>query len=150
MTYSSVVAHQYTALLIFPNSSMPPMEADAAYLPSCELHSRSHLPVGHTGKVHRLRTCYAAISRLPDSENVQRNLKIAQILRLCGTYTQAWAQCLSSMHFLHVGLALACPNHSHPCTGFFTVTYSQHQLLQPHTFTVSDMASRRLINFLAP
>ena len=87
------------------------MEADAAYqrcLKSCELHSRS-LAVGRTGAcdLEIAHTCvtqspdcayvlrnleivhtYYAISRLPaqsrDSENAQRNLEIAQILRLRG------------------------------------------------------------------
>ena len=31
VTYSSSVAHQYTALLTLPDRNMPPMEADAAY-----------------------------------------------------------------------------------------------------------------------
>ena len=74
--------------------NMPPMEADAAYqgcLPSCELHSRS-LDVGRTDAcdLEIAYTCYV-IPRLPaqsrDSENAQRNLEIAQILRLHGTYT---------------------------------------------------------------
>ena len=93
---------------------MPPMEADTAYqgcLKSCELHSRS-LAVGRTGvcdleiahtcltqsldcayvlrNLEIAHTCYA-IPRLPaqsrDSENAQRNLEIAQILRLRGTTT---------------------------------------------------------------
>ena len=58
-TYSSAVAHQYTALVTLPDRTMPPMKADTAYqgyLPSCELHSRS-LTVGHTGACDlRLRT----------------------------------------------------------------------------------------------
>ena len=90
------------------------MEADAAYqgcLKSCELHSRSlavrrtgacDLEIAHTcvtqspdcayvlRNLEIAHTCYA-ISRLPaqsrDSENAQRNLEIAQILRLRGTYT---------------------------------------------------------------
>ena len=51
VTYSSSIAHQYTALLTLPDRSRPPIEADTAYqecLPSCELHSRS-LAVGRTG-----------------------------------------------------------------------------------------------------
>ena len=81
------------------------MEVDATYhgcLPSCELHSRS-LAVGRTGahadleiahtcglrNLEIAHTCYA-IPRLPmqsrDSKNAQRNLEIAQIPRLRGTY----------------------------------------------------------------
>ena len=98
VAYSSAVAHQYMTLLTFPDHNMPPMEADTAYqgcLKSCNLHSRS-LAVGHTGgpctgacNLEIVHTCYVT-SRLPaqsqDSENAQRNLEIAQILRLHGTY----------------------------------------------------------------
>ena len=64
-------------------------------LPSCKLHSRS-LTVRLTGKV-RSSGLQAKFERSPrnleigaqsrDSENAQRNLEIAQILRLRGTYT---------------------------------------------------------------
>ena len=47
--YFFFVAHKHTSLLTLPDHSMPPIatEADAIYLPSCKLHSRS-LTVGHT------------------------------------------------------------------------------------------------------
>ena len=101
------IAYQHTALLTLQDCSMSPMEVDAAYqgcLSSCKLHSRS-FAVRHTGAcdleiVHtwftQSRECthmvYAisrlctVIPRLPaqsqNSGNAQRNLKIAQILRL--------------------------------------------------------------------
>ena len=96
---------------------MPPMEVDAAYqgcLPSCELHSRS-LTVGRTGKVRRLRTrvtqspdCAHVLRNLEirtqsrDSENAQRNLEIAQILRLRGTSILSSGKNLTSKN-LHPG-----------------------------------------------
>ena len=83
-TYSSAI------LLIDTHSSRSQyvsMEADAAYqgcLPSCELHSRS-IAVGRTDACD-LEIAHVVIMQSRDSENAQRNLKIAQILRLHGTY----------------------------------------------------------------
>ena len=88
MTYSSSRWFiNYTALLTLLDCSMPPIEADTAYqgrLPTCELHSRSSLSGVQVHAILRLRTCYV-ILRLPvqswDSENAQRNLKIARLRR---------------------------------------------------------------------
>ena len=79
VTHSSAIAHRYTVLLTLPDRKMPLMEAGAAISRLCTM--LRNFQIAHT--------CYA-IFRLPvqswDSENVQRNLEIAQILRLSGTY----------------------------------------------------------------
>ena len=105
-TYSSSVAHQHTALLTLSDRSrpMPPMEADAAYqgclsasytvdhsLSSVQARVRSWDCAHVVYAISRLRTRVTyAIQRLPaqsrDSEDAQRNLKIAQIPRLRRTY----------------------------------------------------------------
>ena len=66
---------------------MPPMEVDAAYhgcLPSCELHSSLAVACRAYSRMRILRLP----AQSQDSENAQRNLEIAQISRLRGTYTQ--------------------------------------------------------------
>ena len=73
--------------------------------PDCA-HMLHNLKIAHTDCAHVLynfqivHTCYAIstlISRLPaqsrDSENVQHNLEIAQILRLRGTYMCPLVHC---------------------------------------------------------
>ena len=100
VTYSSSIAHQYTVLLTIPVHNMPPMELDAAYqacLLSCELHSRSFA----VSRISRLRT---RVTQSRDSENAQRNLETAQILRWRGIYMMLLFTVFSNSHLLYCEL----------------------------------------------
>ena len=103
-TYSSVVAHQYTALLTLSDRNMSLIEADTSYqgcLPSCKLHSRS-LAVKHTGKVCRL---HMQIMRSGDCGHVLHNLKIAHTD--C-THVIQFPDCAHMLHNLESDLEIAC------------------------------------------
>ena len=88
-------------LLINTHITLPDRntEAGAGYqgcLPSCELqiHSRCSVSGGLANwkfvdcacKLRDLETAHVWFTQSQDSENAQRNLEIAQILRLHGTY----------------------------------------------------------------
>ena len=79
--YDLLLAQRYTALLTLPDYIMPPVEADTAIKDVLE-HSLSSV---QANAILRMRT---RVTQSRDSENVQRNLKIAQILRLHGTPPQ--------------------------------------------------------------
>ena len=67
-------------------------------------------------QIMRSRDCTGVICNLEigtqsqDSENAQCNLEIAQILRLCGTYTHTYIY--SRQLLASVGLTHACPNYT--------------------------------------
>ena len=101
MTYSSSVAHQYTALLTLPDRSRPPIEADTAYqecLPSCELHSRS-LAVGGRGACN-LEIAHAWFMQSRDCTHVLCNLKIAHVL--CNLETAQSRDSVNAQHNLKI------------------------------------------------
>ena len=80
------VAYQHTALLTLQIAISRLLRPYQGGLASCELHIHSRsLTVRRTGKVEIRRLCMQ-ITQSRDCVRVLRYLKIAQILRLCGTY----------------------------------------------------------------
>ena len=127
VTYSSAIAHRYTALLTLPNCNMPPMEADSAYQgcpTSCKLHSRS-IAVGRIGTcdLEIAHTCYT-ISRLrtratqsPDCAHVLHNLEIVHTCYAisgfweCATQSQEFSDCAKRIH-ISPNSVVCCTSHS--------------------------------------
>ena len=79
--YDLLLAQRYTTLLTLPDYIMPPVEADAAIKDVLE-HSLSSV------QAHAILRTRTRATQSRDSENAQRNLKIAQILRLRETPPQ--------------------------------------------------------------
>ena len=85
VTYSSSFAYQYTALLTLRNRNMPLMEPDAAYqgcLPSCELYTVDHSPLGVQAQaILRLRTHGLRISGFWECAAQSQDCANSQIAR---------------------------------------------------------------------
>ena len=78
--YDLLLAQRYTALLTLPDYIMPPVEACA--IKDVLEHSLSSV------QAHAILRMRTHVTQSRDSENAQRNLKIAQILRLHETPPQ--------------------------------------------------------------